>query len=255
MVAERRTARQNGPVKDSDLAKRLAPDVEPAWAEAFLWSLHVRGIQGRRVVEALTKVNDEVALMRLSAEDIFGSPDSYAASLPPPEEPSGPWGMFRLTVPPIVGFAGLGLVGLAVPPLRHGTLVTIPLGWVISVVAFVVAGFVLAVRRDVILALAQRRADVAIGVGVAMCLAVFLPAVVVSNSLGAVAPWIPLACGVVLVGLASYLYVRQARAAVPLEPPPEWVGQAPTLTRPGRGWAVVYPVGAVLLAAYLWLFR
>jgi len=243
-----------GGVADSDFVKRRAPDVDPGWAEAFVWSLQVRGIQGGTLVKALTKVNHAVHVSGFSAEEIFGPPESYAASLPAPEEPSG-FGMFVLVIPPILGFVGLLLVGYAVPPLHHGRMASLSLGWVITLAALVAGVVIPVVLRRRVIAFFERRPFVTLGVGAALLLAAFVPAQFIHRSLALFSPRLMLGGGVVLLALTSYLYVRNARAAVPLEPPPGWDGEHETLGRPGLGWAIAYPVGAVGLAVLQWFIH
>ena len=67
--------------------RKLAPHVDPAWADAFVLELRLRDAPGRSIGDALAEVESHCAESGEAAAGAFGEPVPYAASL---ELPAGP---------------------------------------------------------------------------------------------------------------------------------------------------------------------
>ena len=111
------------------LARTVAPDVDPAWTDAFMVTLRFRGVAGTAIADALAEVNDYVRTSGEQAETSFGPPRQYAESLDlPVVAPMGAHLAGQAAVPAIVAVLGLSLVCSAVRPLRDGLQVEVQLG-------------------------------------------------------------------------------------------------------------------------------
>ncbi|MCM0639672.1 hypothetical protein [Cellulomonas wangsupingiae] len=84
----------------------IAPHVDPAWVDAFVLELRLRDVPGDLVGDALAEVESHVLDAGTSADDAFGDPRAYAATIaetaarPTPDEPGA-------MVPPALGGAAL----------------------------------------------------------------------------------------------------------------------------------------------------
>ena len=58
--------------------RKLAPHVDPAWAEAMLIELRLQGVAGSDIGAALSEVESHCAEGGTAARDSFGDPTDYA---------------------------------------------------------------------------------------------------------------------------------------------------------------------------------
>lgn len=139
---------------------RLAPHVDPAWAQAFILELRLHDVPGRAIGDALAEVESHVAESGEPADGAFGEPAAYAASLSLPVKPTGPvsvgsvarWG---------VQAAGLLLTTSAAGAWRTGQPLELTTGLVTMVLLVVLTLVLLGRRADQVLRFVVERTVVA----------------------------------------------------------------------------------------------
>lgn len=171
------------------------PHVEPAWAEAFLLELRLRGVNGRRIGAALAEVEAHCAESGESAQEAFGDPAAYAVELAPDGAVALDWR--GELAPSVLGLSGMMLTLGAVGASRAGTQVELTAGLVL-VVALALLGTTLVVRHaDRVLRAVVRHRWVAVA-GALAPIALFVAILVLGRqTLVALPP-----AGTLVVGLA-----------------------------------------------------
>ena len=74
--------------KKPSIEATVAPAVDHKWASDFIVGLRLQGVDGPEIGAALAEANDYVATSGLSAQEAFGYPWAYAASLQLPKNPA-----------------------------------------------------------------------------------------------------------------------------------------------------------------------
>lgn len=103
------------------LESTYAPNVDPKWAEAFIFQARLREIPGAVIGDALAEVDAHVVDSGESAEASFGDPKEYANSIAPiAAQKTSPEGWLAVVGPIVAQSIGMGLVtnlalGLKVP--------------------------------------------------------------------------------------------------------------------------------------------
>lgn len=120
------------------------PHVEPAWVEAFLLELRLRGVDGRRIGAALAEVEAHCAESGESAQESFGDPTAYAVELAPVDGVVRDWRVEL--IPSGAGLTGMLLTLGALGALRTDTRVQITTG-VVAMVVLTVLGVGLVARH------------------------------------------------------------------------------------------------------------
>lgn len=88
--------------------RRVAPHVEPEWAEAVLLELRLRGVRGEGIGAALAEVDAHCVDSSLTADEAFGDPVEFARSLDlPTEPPLSPGDLVDTVVPVTVQVLGM----------------------------------------------------------------------------------------------------------------------------------------------------
>ncbi|GAA1443093.1 hypothetical protein GCM10009641_59100 [Mycobacterium cookii] len=195
------------------------PHVEPAWAEAFVVELRLRGVDGRRIGAALAEVEAHCAESGESAHEAFGDPTAYAVELAPDGTVSLDWR--GELVPAALGLGGMMLTLGAVGASRSGTQVELTTGLVL-VVALAVLGTTLVVRyADRVLRAVVRHWWVAV-VGALAPIGLFVAILLLGRqTLVALPPAWTLVVGVVLLGASTAMALRIAEPADPVVGPTE----------------------------------
>ena len=116
--------------------RKLAPHVDPAWAESMLIELRLQGVAGNDIGAALSEVESHCAEAGVSARDSFGDPVEYARSLGLPVDPRQEAAAIGRTVGPLVLQVGGMLALLAALRGRDTGQVPIHVGDVVGFVAF-----------------------------------------------------------------------------------------------------------------------
>jgi len=230
---------------------RLAPDVDPAWAEDFILALRLRGVGGAAIADALAEVNDEVRTSGRSVEAAFGPAGEYAGRLDlPVDTPDAPAQAVRATAPAMVGFVGMMLTLEAVLPVRNGTPVGFGLGMLL-LAGVVCAGMIaLALRPASALGFLTKRW---VGpVGAIVMAGLLVGTALLRQEVLRVPAWPVGVAGVLLLVVTVTMYVRTRIPTDPLEPP---LARTPAPARRSRAnlvLAVAYPVVTLLVAVGLW---
>lgn len=195
------------------------PHVEPAWAEAFLVELRLRGVDGRRIGAALAEVEAHCAESGETAQQAFGDPTEYAGELAPDGTVSLDWR--GELVPSVLGLSGMMLTLGAVGASRAGTQVELTTGLVL-VVALAVLGTTLVVRyADRVLRAVVRHRWLAV-VGALAPIGLFVAILLLGRqTLVALPPAGTLVVGVVFLGASTAMALRIADPADPVVGPAE----------------------------------
>ncbi|MCI2178203.1 MAG: hypothetical protein LKK54_08115 [Ancrocorticia sp.] len=88
---------------EPSLEQRLAPSVDPHWAEDFIVELRIEGVAGSAIGAALAEVESHVAESGETAHEAFGDPVVYARTLELPPDP-------RQSATRIVGYVSTTIV-------------------------------------------------------------------------------------------------------------------------------------------------
>jgi hypothetical protein len=195
------------------------PHVEPAWAEAFVVELRLRGVEGRRIGAALAEVEAHCAESGESAQGAFGDPTAYAVELAPDGTVTLDWR--GELVPSVLGLSGMMLTLGAVGASRAGTLVELTTGLVL-VVVLAVLGTTLVVRHaDRVLRAVVRHRWLAV-VGALAPIGLFVAILLLGRqTLVSLPPAGTLVVGVVFLGASTAMAVRIAEPADPVVGPAE----------------------------------
>ena len=237
--------------RELDGYRRIAPDVEGAWVEAFVLEQRLIGVPGRAIGDGLAVVQSHVAESGEEARDAFGDPVAYARESAPSErvgELSAGWFVA----------SGLGLVGMLLAVRSFGDLLA---GEPVQVTAGLLvlltlagAGLVgLAVAGDRVLSLVVRRPVTAtllfvLHFALMVGALLLLPATVLTVPAAAA-----LAVGLVLLVVGSALEARSVGRGE-LEDPITGPDQAqPATRRPSRSSWLLVLLFPLLTAAMLLL--
>lgn len=195
------------------------PHVEPAWAEAFVVELRLRGVEGRRIGAALAEVEAHCAESGESAQEAFGDPTAYAVELALDGTVTLDWR--GELVPSVLGLSGMMLTLGAVGASRAGTLVELTTGLAL-VVVLAVLGTTLVVRHaDRVLRAVVRHRWLAV-VGALAPIGLFVAILLLGRqTLVSLPPAGTLVVGVVFLGASTAMAVRIAEPADPVVGPAE----------------------------------
>ncbi|MBT0993473.1 hypothetical protein KIN34_04130 [Cellulomonas sp. DKR-3] len=194
------------------IEERIAPHVDPLWAEQVLLELRLQGVGGSRIAGVLAEVESHVVESGESAASAFGEPVEYARSLalePDPTQETKPGAVdvalaFGQVAGAVLLVGGGYALGARQPaPLTWGVLVTVLL-------ATVVTGLVLRFGDQVLRVVVGSTWQFVLGAG-AVVLVVPLPAVLIRTTLIEVGGAPMLAAGAaLLLGAAVVELVRSA---------------------------------------------
>lgn len=232
----------------------LAPHVEPAWADAFVLELRLRGVSGAAIGAALAEVDSHCAESGEPAVGAFGDPVAYARELGLPVEAHQRAGLVRALGPTALQLAGLLLTTWAALPWRRGESLELTAGHLASAVALAVAVTALVVGADPVLRFVVERTAAAavvaaVWVGGTVALLVLLDDALLVVPAGPV-----LIVGALVLAAGVLVQLRQQSGEDPLADP--LVSPAPTVVVPpaspgrraatfGATWMV--PLTAVVL--------
>ena len=121
------------------------PHIEPAWAEAFLLELRLRGVAGRQIGATLAEVETHCAESGETAHAAFGDARSYACALQLPSSPAQTVSLRDELPTTGLGLGAMLLTLAAVGAWRSGTGVDVTGGWV-AVLAILLLGTALILR-------------------------------------------------------------------------------------------------------------
>ncbi|MGA8993531.1 MAG: hypothetical protein WB441_04395 [Nocardioidaceae bacterium] len=121
------------------------PHIEPAWSEAFLIELRVRGVAGSQIGAALAEVETHCAESGETAHAAFGDARSYATALDLPPSPDQTASLRDELPSGGLGLGGMLLTLAAVGAWRSGTGVDVTVGSV-AVLVILIVGIALIVR-------------------------------------------------------------------------------------------------------------
>jgi hypothetical protein len=233
------------------------PHVDPAWADAFLLELRLRGVDGRRIGAALAEVEAHCAESGESAHDAFGEPTAYAVELAPPTSDE-PQGLRRELATSALGLVGMLTTLAGVGAWQSGTGVEVTAGTVGVMLLVVLCSALIVRHADRLLRAVVRRWWVAV-VGTMAPLALCVAILVLGRQTLLTVPAAPaLVVGLLLLAANTAMAMRGPDLADPVVGP-EGAGGAGTLdeTAMSRGVERVgpwlFPVLTVLMAVPLLL--
>lgn len=193
---------------------RVAPHVDPRWAEEFIMELRLSGVAGTEIGAALAEVESYCADSGEEAADAFGPAIDYARALDlEASAAQSPRRILAGLVPILVQLAGMMGVVWSVPALARGEDLAVTAGMVINVVALALALGAMSLWAQPVLRLIAFRPWIAWVVLMVAFTVIVVPVVTLRAPVFAVAPAWALGCGVLvlLAGLAGD--IAQARRA------------------------------------------
>lgn len=120
--------------------RRVAPNVEPAWAEALLLELRLLGVDGAHIGSALAEVDSHCAESGQGAAEAFGDAITYARSLElPAEQDTAPGELLRSAFPTLVQVVGMLLLVSGFAAWTAGTALDVTVGMLTTLVLLLVA--------------------------------------------------------------------------------------------------------------------
>lgn len=199
--------------KDLSIERALAPHVDPAWAEALLLELRLRGVSGTVIGDVLAEVDAHVVDSGQGAAEAFGEPGAYARELDLPRAPEQSRGaVVRAVLPVLAQVVGMAATIGGAHAVDSGGSLRFTSGVLLSAAAFGAVIAVLVVASEAVMRLLLRSWAVAAAlVAVAMVLVV-LP-MTLPWATAVALPGVPvLVGGIVLLVGATLFAVRDALA-------------------------------------------
>lgn len=201
--------------------RRVAPHVDPAWAEELLLELRLQGVAGHRIGEVLTEVDSHCAESGEPAVEAFGDPVAYARSLGlPPDEEQSLAAIGRSAAPTSLQVLALLPALWGFTALRAGEPVEITLGMLVSTGVIAVGIAALVLFGEQVLRLAVHRPFLA---GLTMGPILVVPMVVGMVLLDSVVTTVPAAGalgvgGALMVGGTAWELARRRRSGDDADP-------------------------------------
>lgn len=113
--------------------RRVAPHIDPSWAEAMLLELRLLGVDGPQIGSALAEVDSHCTESGQTAEEAFGDPSAYARSLGlPAEDDISLKALLWSAVPVLVQVLGMQLLLPSFAAWRKSTLAQFSVGTLVS---------------------------------------------------------------------------------------------------------------------------
>lgn len=140
----------------STIASEIAPEVDPAWADAFLLEARLLEVPGDRIGDALKEVDAHCRDSGASAAAAFGEPEAYARSIAAASpRVRGSWSVHL--APLGVQIAGMSAVIMAVGALARAEPVTLTWGSIALVAVVLVGSWLVGLALDRALRAVLRR--------------------------------------------------------------------------------------------------
>lgn len=244
--------------------RRVAPHVEPEWAEAVLLELRLRGVRGEGIGAALAEVDAHCVDSDLSAAEAFGDPVEFARSLElPTEPPLSPRELVGTVVPTTIQVLGMLATIWGVSAWVDGDPVALTVGLLAMLVLVTALDLSLLRAGEPLLRLAVHRPVTLVAGVVLIPLATVTALLLLLDHEVAALPAPPVALlGAAVVAGVQVHEVRRARRGDDADPivdpldgpvPPDPLAEramATLTTWQIPIWTVLMSVAAALLAAF-----
>ena len=136
--------------------QRLAPHVDPAWAQRFILEARLLELGGRRIGDALREVDGHCVDSREGAQEAFGDPAEYAASLAE-LDPPGRSSQARTVAPVGVQTLGMMVAFLGAGAAAGARPAEVTAGWAATLALLLIVDLLLAFAADAVLRVIVRR--------------------------------------------------------------------------------------------------